>query len=89
MNVEINEQELQEYADQRMKERIEKLVEARLKEIDWYKRVDQTVLTVVARRVTLERCNKILEEIDRNEIIGTISKYLAEMITDKLFDGYK
>lgn len=88
MNVEINEKEMQEYADRRMKERIDKLVEARLKGIDWYKRVDQTVFAVVEKHVTLERCNTILGEIDRHDLIDSISKYMAEQIAERLIGGY-
>lgn len=88
MNVEIDEKEMQEYADKRMKERIDKIVEARLKEIDWYKRVDQTVFSVVEKHVTLERCNTLLGEIDRDKLIENISKYMAERIAERLVDGY-
>lgn len=88
MNVEIDEKEMQEYADKRMKERIDKIVEARLKEIDWYKRVDQTVFSVVEKHVTLERCNTLLGEIDRDKLIESISKYMAEMIAERFVDGY-
>ena len=88
MNVEIDEKEMQEYADKRMKERIDKIVEARLKEIDWYKRVDQTVFSVVEKHVTLERCNTLLGEIDRDKLIESISKYMAERIAERLVDGY-
>lgn len=88
MNVEIDEKEMQEYADKRMKERIDKIVEARLKEIDWYKRVDQTVFSVVEKHVTLERCNTLLGEIDRDKLIESISKYMAERIAERIVDGY-
>ncbi len=88
MNVEIDEKEMQEYADKRMRERIDKIVEARLKEIDWYKRVDQTVFSVVEKHVTLERCNTLLGEIDRDKLIESISKYMAERIVERLVDGY-
>lgn len=79
---------MQEYADKRMKERIDKIVEARLKEIDWYKRVDQTVFSVVEKHVTLERCNVLLGEIDRDKLIESISKYMAESIAERLVGGY-
>ncbi len=88
MNVEIDEKEMQEYADKRMRERIDKIVEAKLKEIDWYKRVDQTVFSVVEKHVTLERCNTLLCEIDRDKLIESISKYMAERIAERLVDGY-
>ena len=88
MNVEIDEKEMQEYADKRMRERIDKIVEAKLKEIDWYKRVDQTVFSVVEKHVTLERCNTLLGEIDRDKLIESISKYMAERIAERLVDGY-
>lgn len=88
MNVEIDEKEMQEYADKRMRERIDKIVEARLKEIDWYKRVDQTVFSVVEKHVTLDRCNTLLGEIDRDKLIESISKYMAERIAERLVDGY-
>ena len=88
MNVEIDEKEMQEYADKRMRERIDKIVEAKLKEIDWYKRVDQTVFSVVEKHVTLDRCNALLGEIDRDKLIESISKYMAERIAERLVDGY-
>lgn len=88
MNVEINEQEMQEYADERMKKRINDIVERRLKEIDWYKRVGQTVFDVVDRNITLERCNAILAELDRSKLVEGIAKYLATAIENRLFDGY-
>ncbi len=88
MNVEINEQEMYEYAEKRMKERINAIVEARLKEIDWYKRVDHTVFEVVEKHVTLERCNKLLDELDREKLIESISSYMSQQICQKLFEGY-
>lgn len=89
MNVEINDKELQEYAAQRMKERINKIVEDRLKEIDWYKRVDQTVFQVVEKHVTLDRCNAILGELDRDKLVESIAAYMALQIAEKLMlPGY-
>lgn len=88
MNVEIDEKEMQEYADKRMRERIDKIVESKLKEIDWYKRVDQTVFSVVEKHITLERCNTLLGEIDRDKLIESISKYMAERIAERFVDGY-
>ena len=88
MNIEVSEKDMQEYADKRMKERINAIVEARLKEIDWYKRVDQTVFSVVEKHVTLDRCNVILSELDRGKLVESICKYMAEQIVQKLFENY-
>ena len=88
MKVEVSEREMQEYADKRMKERINKIVEVRLGAIDWYKRVDQTVFSVVEKQITPNRCNKIISELDRQLLIDSIAKHLAERIMDRLVDGH-
>lgn len=88
MNIEVNEKEMQEYADKRMKERINAIVETRLKEIDWYKQVDQAVFSVVEKHVTLDRCNAIIDELDRNKLVETMCKYMAELVVQKLFENY-
>ena len=88
MNIEVNEKEMQEYADKRMKERINAIVETCLKEIDWYKQVTQAVFSVVEKYVTLDHCNTIIDELDRSKLIESMCKYMAERIVQKLFENY-
>lgn len=88
MKVELDEKEMQEYADRRMKQKIDQRVDQRMKEIDWYKSVDHAVQDAVDRHITESRIAAILCEIDRKELIERIAKHLAEDICDKLIPPY-
>lgn len=88
MNVELNEAELQAYAEQRMKQKIEQKVTERLKEIEWYKSIDHAVFDAVESHITEERVAKILGELDRQQLIDGIAKYLAAALAEKLIQSY-
>lgn len=85
MNFEINEDEINQYANQRMKQLIDQKVKERLNEIKWYHTVDHAVYAAVKEQIKADTIQKILSELDRKSLIEDISKYLAENIVDKIF----
>ena len=86
MNVEISESNINEYANQRMKQLVDQKVKERLAEIQWYKTVDNAVFDVVQREITTSVIKNILDKIDRKELVSTISKSLADMLVSRIYE---
>lgn len=87
MKIEINEENINEYANQRLKQSVDQQVKQRLAEIQWYKTVDHAVYECVAQQITNETVQAILKDIDRTALIQTIAKDMAELLVEKLYKG--
>ena len=85
MNIEIDEASMTNYANQRMKQLVDQKVKDRLAEIQWYKTVDHAIFDVVRQEITKEIVNRVLDSIDRAELVKSISMDLAELLADKLY----
>ena len=85
MNIEIDEASMTNYANQRMKQLVDQKVKDRLAEIQWYKTVDHAIFDVVRQEITKEVVNRVLDSIDRAELVKSISMDLAELLADKLY----
>lgn len=87
MKIEINDDNINEYANQRLKQCVDQQVKQRLAEIQWYNTVDHAVYECVAKQITHEVVQSILKDIDRAALIQTIAKDMAELLVDKLYEG--
>lgn len=85
MNIEIDEVSMNNYANQRMKQLVDQKVKDRLAEIQWYKTVDHAIFDVVRQEITKEIVNRVLDSIDRAELVKSISMDLAELLADRLY----
>ena len=85
MNIEIDEVSMTNYANQRMKQLVDQKVKDWLAEIQWYKTVDHAIFDVVRQEITKEIVNRVLDSIDRAELIKSISMDLAELLADRLY----
>ena len=85
MNIEIDEVSMTNYANQCMKQLVDQKVKDRLAEIQWYKTVDHAIFDVVRQEITKEVVNRVLDSIDRAELVKSISMDLAELLADKLY----
>ena len=85
MNIEIDEVSMTNYANQRMKQLVDQKVKDRLAEIQWYKTVDHAIFDVVRQEITKEIVNRVLDSIDRAELVKSISMDLAELLADRLY----
>ena len=86
MNIEIDEVSMTNYANQRMKQLVDQKVKDRLAEIQWYKTVDHAIFDVVRQEITKEIVNRVLDSIDRAELVKSISMDLAELLADRLYE---
>lgn len=85
MKFEINEEDINQYANQRMKQLVDQNVKARLDEIKWYNTIDRAVYESVKERLKADVIQKVLSKLDRKALIEDISKYIAENIVDMMF----
>lgn len=86
MKIEINDESINEYANVRLKQAVDQKVKQRLEEIQWYKTIDHAVYECVAQRITNEVVQAVLQELDRTALIETISKNMAELLVEKLYE---
>lgn len=84
MNFEIDEKEMNDYANQRMKQLIDQKVKERLKEIEWYRTVDHIIHDVVKESITTDTIQRVIAQIDKETLIQEISKNIAENLVEKM-----
>lgn len=84
MNFEINQEEMQVYANQRMKQLIDERIKAQLKGIQWDNEVKYAVRETVERRIKTDEIKKVLSEIDKQSLLEELSDYIAAHIVDLL-----
>lgn len=84
MQIEINDIEIQEYANQRLKQLVDQKVKNRLAEIEWYKTIDHIIENVVREKVTTKMIETVIKDMDKNELVKMLSGSLADGIVDKL-----
>lgn len=87
MKIELNDETINDYANQRLKQLVDQKVKERLAEIQWYKTVDHAVYECVSQQITNETVQTILKDIDRTALIQTIAKDMAELLVEKLYEG--
>ena len=82
MVIEINEEELQEWAFSQIKKRMGDRINSLMREWDWEKYMRNAVDKVVAEKVTDEALKAVINSVDRGKIIEIVSDRIATEIAD-------
>lgn len=82
MIIEINEEELQEWAFSQIKKRMGDRINSLMREWDWEKYLRSAVDRVVTEKITDEAIKSVIDRIDRDKIIETVSRNIASELAD-------
>lgn len=82
MQIEINEEELQEWAFSQIKKRMGDRINSLMREWDWEKYMRSAVDRVVTEKVTDKAIKSIIDSMDRDKIIETISQNIASELAE-------
>ena len=84
MQIEINEVELKEWAVNQIRKRMGDRINTLMREWDWNSYMKDAVDRVVREKVTDEAVKCLMENIDKGDVIRTVSDRIATEITDSL-----
>ena len=84
MVIEINEEELQEWALNQIKKRMGDRINALMREWDWNSYMRGAVDKVVREKVTDEAIQAVIGNMDKDNLIKTISESIANEIAASL-----
>lgn len=84
MQIEINEAELKEWAVNQIRKRMGDRINTLMREWDWNSYMRDAVDRVVREKVTDEAVKCLMENIDKGDVIRTVSDRIATEITDSL-----
>ena len=84
MTVEINEEELQEWAVNQIKKRMGDRINTLMREWDWEDYMRTAVDKVVREKVTDEAIKSLMKNIDKDNVIKSVSDRIATEIADSL-----
>ena len=84
MTIEINEEELQEWAVNQIKKRRGDRINTLMREWDWEDYMRTAVDKVVREKVTDEAIKSLMKNIDKDNVIKTVSDRIATEIADSL-----
>ena len=84
MEFKIDDNLVQDMISQKINQCVDNRVRERLKELDWYKTIDNAVFSAVNRSITVDVVKDIIDNIDKKELISEVSKNLSELLVDKL-----
>ncbi|EHE99994.1 hypothetical protein [Enterocloster citroniae] len=84
MQIEINEVELKEWAVNQIRKRMGDRINTLMREWDWNSYMRDAVDRVVREKVTDEAVKCLMENIDKGDVIRTVSDRIATEITDSL-----
>lgn len=84
MQIEINEAELKEWAVNQIRKRMGARINTLMREWDWNSYMRDAVDRVVREKVTDETVKCLMENIDKGDVIRTVSDRIATEITDSL-----
>ena len=84
MQIEINEVELKEWAVNQIRKRMGDRINTLMREWDWNGYMRDAVDRVVREKVTDEAVKCLMENIDKGDVIRTVSDRIATEITDSL-----
>lgn len=82
MQIEINEEELREWAVSQIKKRMGDRINTLMREWDWKQYMQKAVDKIVAEKVTDKALKAVIDSMDRDKIIEDISKHIAMEIAD-------
>lgn len=84
MVIEINEEELQEWAVNQIKKRMGDRINTLMRDWDWNSYMRGAVDKVVREKVTEEAIQAVIGNVDKDSLIKTISESIALEIADSL-----
>lgn len=84
MQIEINEAELKEWAVNQIRKRMGDRINTLMREWDWNSYMRDAVDRVVSEKVTDEAVKCLMENIDKGDVVRTVSDRIATEITDSL-----
>lgn len=84
MVIEINEEELQEWAVNQIKKRMGDRINTLMREWDWERYMRGAVDKVVREKVTDEAIQTVIGNVDKDSLIKTISETIAIEVADCL-----
>ena len=84
MTIEINEEELQEWAVNQIKKRMGDRINTLMREWDWEDYMRTAVDKVVREKVTDEAIKSLMKNIDKDNVIKSVSDCIATEIADSL-----
>lgn len=84
MQIEINEDELKEWAVNQIRKRMGDRINTLMREWDWNIYMRDAVDRVVREKVTEQAVKSLVENIDKDKVIKTISERIASEIADSL-----
>ena len=84
MQIEINEAELKEWAVNQIRKRMGDRINTLMREWDWNSYMRDAVDRVVGEKVTDGAVKCLMENIDKGDVVRTVSDRIATEITDSL-----
>lgn len=84
MQIEINEAELKEWAVNQIRKRMGDRINTLMREWDWNGYMRDAVDRVVREKVTDEAVKCLMKNIDKGDVVRTVSDRIATEITDSL-----
>ena len=84
MTIEINEEELQEWAVNQIKKRMGDRINTLMREWDWEDYMRTAVDKAVREKVTDEAIKSLMKNIDKDNVIKSVSDRIATEIADSL-----
>lgn len=86
MVIEINEEELQEWAFSQIKKRMGDRINSFMREWDWERYMKSAVDGVVTEKVTNEAIKSVISSMNRDKIIETVSQSIASELADSFLN---
>ena len=84
MQIEINEDELKEWANNQIRKRMGDRINTLMREWDWNSYMRDAVDRVVGEKITDEAVKRLIENIDKDSMIKAVSDRIATEIADSL-----
>lgn len=82
MQIEINEEELREWAVNQIQKRIENRINKIMSDWDWKAYVRDAINGAVTKKITDEVIKTAISNIDKDKVIKTVSERIATEIAD-------
>lgn len=83
----IDEKQVKDHAEEIIKQKISRKVNLIIEEWDFYKRIDNSIKECVFDFLKKEKIENVINQIQQDDLIKSISEKIAEDISDKLFRG--
>ena len=86
MQIEINDEELREWALNQIKKRMGDRINTLMRDWDWEQYMRKAVDKVVAEKVTGEALKAVIDSMDRDKIIENVSQSIASELANSFLN---